>query len=175
MSEQAIQIPAGLTTNGLLGKRYFARVIDSTIGAALLLAAFTLLNAVLPKSTSRLEAAVLTVAISFIVVIGYGTLLEASPWQATIGKRLMGIRVYGPDGGRPSFLQAAGRNVIKDGPFIAFTVITNVANVQYLLSTLWLAIHMVVLHRSAIYQAIHDVAAQTLVAAPEETIQLRLS
>jgi hypothetical protein len=44
-----------------------------------------------------------------------------------------------------------------------------------LLSFIWLGCHLVVLHRSPVYQAIHDRAAKTWVAAPEATIHLHLT
>jgi hypothetical protein len=43
------------------------------------------------------------------------------------------------------------------------------------LTLIWLGAHLVVMHRSPVYQAIHDRFAQTWVAAPEETMQLRLA
>lgn len=44
-----------------------------------------------------------------------------------------------------------------------------------LLVPVWLAAHVVVMHRSPVYQAIHDRAARTWVAAPEEGTQLRIA
>ena len=37
MSDEAIRVPAGLTTDGLLGRRYLARCIDSVFIALLML------------------------------------------------------------------------------------------------------------------------------------------
>jgi uncharacterized RDD family membrane protein YckC len=83
----------------------------------------------------------------------------------------MGIRVYDARDQRPDFFQAARRNLIKDGPFLMFSFLP----LRNILNLLWLVAHLVVLHRSPVYQAIHDRAAATWVAAPETTIQLHLT
>jgi hypothetical protein len=69
------------------------------------------------------------------------------------------------------FTQAAGRNLVKDGPFLVLAFVPR----GQLISLLWLAAHLVVIHRSPVNQAIHDRTAGSWVAAPEETTQLRLS
>jgi uncharacterized RDD family membrane protein YckC len=43
----------------------------------------------------------------------YHALLESSPWQATIGKRAMGIRVTDEAGARISLARAAGRHCAR--------------------------------------------------------------
>ncbi len=43
----------------------------------------------------------------------YHALAEASPWQGTPGKRLLGLKVIGPSGRRPSFLRTLPRFVAK--------------------------------------------------------------
>ena len=106
----------------------------------------------------------------FVCWIAYCTVLESSRAQATIGRRLIGLRVYNAQGSRLTLTQAAGRNLVKDGPFIELGFIPN----GQLLALAWLAVHLVVMHRSAVYQAIHDRAAHTWVTAPEETTQLRI-
>ena len=107
----------------------------------------------------------------FILRIGYGAAFESSPLQATLGKRFMGLRVYDSQAGRLTPFQAAGRNLVKDGPFLLLGFVPG----GPVLSLIWLGAHLVVLHRSPVYQAIHDRAAHTWVAAPEGTIQLHLS
>jgi uncharacterized RDD family membrane protein YckC len=167
MSEDLIQVPIGLTTDGLLARRYMARVLDSIIIGMLIVGALSLLRAVGPQAAGDVSDffAIL------ILWIGYGAILESSPWQATLGKRLIGLRVYDSQGGRLKVVQAAGRNLVKDGPFLLLTLIPG----GRLLSFIWLGAHLVVLHRSPVYQAIHDRTAGTWVAAPEETTQLRLT
>jgi RDD family protein len=46
-------------------------------------------------------------------VLLYFALLESSRWQATIGKRVMGLRVTTLDDGRVGFLRALLRNALK--------------------------------------------------------------
>jgi uncharacterized RDD family membrane protein YckC len=58
-------------------------------------------------------------AVMLILWIGYGSVLESSPWQATLGKRLIGLRVYDLQAGRLTPFRAVGRNLVKDGPFLA--------------------------------------------------------
>ncbi|MCV2403142.1 RDD family protein [Marinomonas sp. C2222] len=51
--------------------------------------------------------------IEFYVIFIYWILLEASIWQASVGKKIMGIKVVTPDGGKPDFFQCLARNVLK--------------------------------------------------------------
>jgi hypothetical protein len=75
-----------------------------------------------------------------VVWIGCFTAFESSPWQATLGKRFMGLRVYNSQAGRPTPLQAAGRTLIKDGPFLVFAFLPG----GRLLALIWLGAHLVV-------------------------------
>lgn len=68
-------------------------------------------------------------------------------------------------------MHAVGRNLVKDGPFLLLGLIPG----TQLFMLAWLAVHLVVMHRSPVYQAIHDRAAHSWVAAPEQTIQLRIA
>jgi hypothetical protein len=70
-----------LTTDGLLGRRYMARFIDSQCIGLLIVVVLRLAGA--PSNQSSL----LALCIVLILWIGYGALLESSPWQATLGKR----------------------------------------------------------------------------------------
>jgi uncharacterized RDD family membrane protein YckC len=162
MSGEAIQVPAGLTVDGLLGRRYMARFVDSIVLVVIVGAA----GAILPAS-----GPIVSLLIVMAAWIGYSALLESSATQATVGKMCFKLRVYNSAGGRVSLLQAAGRSAIKDAPFILFGLIPG----AQILSLVWLVLHVVVMHQSQVYQAIHDRLAHTWVAAPESTIQLRLS
>lgn len=164
-----IQVPTGLTTDGLLGRRYLARFIDS-IAIVVLIGILVLVFSVVVTGAGRVSNSVV-LPVLLVVWIGYGAVLESSKGQATIGKRLMGLRVYNAHGGRLAFTQAAGRNLLKDGPFLVFGAIPG----SQLLTLVWLVAHLVVMHRSPVYQAIHDRAAQTWVAGPEETTQLHIA
>jgi uncharacterized RDD family membrane protein YckC len=171
MSDDVIQVPIGLTTDGLLGRRYLARAIDSIINGIVMVGTVALLGPLGSRAGAGSSSILLNLIVLPILWIGCGALLESSPWQATIGKRLMGLRVYDSQGGRLKVFQAAGRNLVKDGPFFLIALISG----GQLLSLVWLGAHLVVLHRSPVYQAIHDRVAKTWVAAPEATIQLHLA
>lgn len=165
-----ILVPTGLTTDGLLGRRYLARFVDS-LAIALMIGVLTLLWSVVLTggSTSLARKAVYSLLL-FLAWISYGTVLESSKMHATLGKRLMGLRVYNDQGGQLGFIQAAGRNVVKDGPFFLIGLIPG----SQLLGFGWLAVQIFVMHRSSVYQAVHDRVAHTWVAAPEATTQLHI-
>lgn len=174
MSDGIVDVPTGLTTDGLLGKRYMARFIDSVVLTALIFAVLLALGISATLQTGTAEErhfSWLGFGILIVLWIAYGALLESSAWQATVGKRLMGIRVYDSQGGRLGFGPAVLRSAVKDGPFLAVALLP----ASQILSLLWLAAHLITIHSSPVYQAIHDHAADTWVAAPEETTQLRLS
>lgn len=50
---------------------------------------------------------------AFVVWLLYSLLMEASVLQGTLGKRVMGIRVVGPDGKRLTLARSARRNLGK--------------------------------------------------------------
>jgi uncharacterized RDD family membrane protein YckC len=164
MSEEN-SVPIGLTTDGLLVRRYLARFIDSVFILLLITILSVLTGAHDPFPASYLFP------ISLFVWIGWMTVFESSPWQATIGKKIVGLRVYDSQGGRLSWRRAAIRSVVKDGPFLVLGFLPN----RQLTTLLWLGVHLTVLYSSPVSQAIHDRVAHTWVAAPEETTQLRLS
>jgi uncharacterized RDD family membrane protein YckC len=47
------------------------------------------------------------------VIFVYWILLEASAWQASLGKRIFGIKVVTQDGGKPDIFQCTARNLLK--------------------------------------------------------------
>ncbi|MGB7346143.1 MAG: RDD family protein, partial [Pirellulaceae bacterium] len=51
--------------------------------------------------------------VAFAIYLLYATVLESTPWQATFGKRLVGIRVTNSRGRRLGFAWALGRNLAK--------------------------------------------------------------
>jgi uncharacterized RDD family membrane protein YckC len=170
MSDDLIRVPTGLTTDGLIGRRYLARIIDTVI-LALLAGTVILLLAVVMQPIGHWFRLLLSLSVLLVIWIAYGALLESSPWQATLGKRCTGLRVYNSAGGRLTMAQAASRGLVKDGPFFLVSGLP-FGNV---LSLVWIGCHLVVLHRSPVYQAIHDKAAKTWVASPEGTTQLHLT
>jgi uncharacterized RDD family membrane protein YckC len=75
----------------------------------------------------------------------YFALTEASPWQATLGKKALGLRVTDTAGGRISFARASGRFWSK------------------LLSGFILGIGFVMIAFTERRQGLHDLVAGTLV------------
>lgn len=75
----------------------------------------------------------------------YYALLESSPWQATLGKKAIGLRVTDLAGRRISFLRATGRHFAK------------------LLSWFTLTIGFILAGLTAKKQALHDIIADCLV------------
>jgi uncharacterized RDD family membrane protein YckC len=172
MPEDLIRVPSGLTTDGLLGRRYLARLIDTFVIMLLLsLPASAIGAAIGPPVGNSLLGPLLMLPLILALWIGYGALMESSRWQATVGERVMGLRVYNSQGGPLDLLQVGGRNLVKDGPFLVLVLIPG----GRWLAFSWLIAHLVVIHRSPVNQAIHDRVAHTWVAAPEEMTQLRLS
>jgi len=169
MPPTEIRVPQGLTTEGLLARRYIARFADSLV--LLVLAAVVELAIASALRLSADAIGLLMLPVLLVLWIGYGAALESSPWQATVGKKLLGLRVFDLGGGRISFGRALGRSAVKDGPFLLFSLLPG----GQLLSLAWLAAHIVVMHRSQVNQAIHDRTMSTLVAAREETTQLHLT
>jgi len=88
-----------------------------------------------------------------IVWIIYKTALEGGERQATLGKRALGIKVTGPDGGRISYGRAAGRAV------------------GFYVSAIPLMIGLAMAGLTKRKQALHDMMSSTLVvnAAAEES------
>lgn len=83
--------------------------------------------------------------VSIVVTWLYSSLLESSSWQATIGKKAVGIRVTDMNGNRISFGKATGRHFGK------------------LLSSLICAIGFIMAAFTEKKQALHDMLAGTLV------------
>lgn len=169
--DTAFQVPTGLSTDGLLGRRYAARCIDSIFICVAIVAMVMALGGS-PFGVGQPNAnMLLETAIALVMWVGYGAAFEASVWQATPGKRMVGLKVYNAQGGRLSLQQATVRSLVKDGPFVVAALLPY----GNILVFAWLALHLVVMYRSPVYQAIHDRVAHTLVAAPESTTQLHLA
>lgn len=88
-----------------------------------------------------LPAALVGVALGWL----YYALLESSPWQGTLGKKAIGLKVTDLEGRRISFLRATGRHFAK------------------LLSWFTLTIGFILAGLTAKKQALHDIIADCLV------------
>jgi uncharacterized RDD family membrane protein YckC len=82
---------------------------------------------------------------ALVIVWLYFALLESSAWQATVGKKAVGLRVTDLNGNRISFLRASGRFFAK---FISWAIM--------LIGYLMIAF-------TAKKQGLHDMIASTLV------------
>jgi uncharacterized RDD family membrane protein YckC len=122
-------------------RRFAAYAIDYAVvllGTAVLGAAATIAG--LGDDAARLSLAAL------VGYFFYCTLLERSAWQATLGKRALGLKVTNRRGERIGFARAAARFVAK------------------LLSVLTLCLGYLLVLVTARRQALHDLIAGTLVA-----------
>ena len=127
---------AGTGTPGELGPRLGARLIDTIILAIIGL----LLGFILDFGTVWLT-------IQAILVFAYFVLLDVYQ-GTTFGKRLLGLKVTGPDGDEPTIQQAAIRE--------AFTLVGAIPFIGPLLSLIaWIAIG-VTINSSPTKQGKHD-------------------
>lgn len=133
------------------GLRLLAYIIDSILLALvfvpvglLLGVAAALLGSEGAEELSALASAVINL-LSIIVAWVYSAVLESSTWQATIGKRILGIKVTDMSGNRISFGKATGRHFGK------------------FLSSIICAIGFIMAAFTEKKQALHDILASTLV------------
>jgi len=167
----ASAVPKGLTTEGLLSRRYGARVIDNLI--LLVVAAILVfpISMFLSNEKDSIVSSILLGVVVIVVSIAYQVLLESSPWQATLGKKWLGLKVFDLQGGRLSPQKALLRTLVKETPFYVVALLPIAQPVQLA----WLLCHVIVVQRSPVSQAIHDRVVGTWVAAPKTTIQLGLN
>ncbi len=128
--------------------RFAALLIDGIIFVvfnAILLAVFSasLINANDPESA--VTGVIMYYGAIQVIMILYFTLMESSTWQATLGKRAVGIIVTDLNGQRISFLRALGRYFGK------------------ILSGVILFIGYIMAGFTDRKQALHDLIASTLV------------
>ena len=99
-----------------------------------------------PADLTTVISPVILIAVLIISVVTffYYPLLESSSWQATIGKRLMGLRVVDESGARISFLRALARYLSK--------ILSAVFLIGYIMAAF-----------TSKKQALHDLIAGTLV------------
>lgn len=137
-------------------RRLLARLIDVVVlaaGVMLLVFAVALLLALLYGDRLQeigdedFEAAVGAVAVGILLVgewLYYG-LMESSSWQATLGKKAIGLKVTDLEGKRISFARATGRHFAK------------------FLSALLLNLGFLIIAITSRKQGLHDLIADCLV------------
>ena len=117
-----------LALNALLQDWVYERMVEanglpSPVGMALQLLVDPELKAKAQAGTAALSA---TLGLLALLLFGSATLYfvvsEASPWQGTPGKRLLGLRVRREDGGAPGPLRALGRHLAGALSWIALNL-----------------------------------------------------
>lgn len=96
----------GMLVGGGFWRRLAAYLIDGLIVGAASLVLVVLLHLALGEMGSAFAN-----VLSFVGTVAYFAYLESSEWQATVGKRVLGMRVVDADGYRLSGLHALGRYV----------------------------------------------------------------
>jgi uncharacterized RDD family membrane protein YckC len=86
-----------------------------------------------------------TMLVNFIVAVLYFAGLHASKWQATIGKKLVGLKVTDMNGNRISFWRGLGR-------YLAMTFLSSIFMIGYIIAAF-----------TEKKQALHDLIARTVV------------
>lgn len=94
-------------------KRTAAYLIDYIICSVLIGIILAPIIMLFPSllSSHSLIGALLRIGICLAVFIGYYAWPESSSWQATLGKKLFGLKVTDLNGQRISFLRSVGRNL----------------------------------------------------------------
>ena len=101
-----------------------------------------------PDAATAGAATVLTI-VSFVMGVAYFVVLESGPWQATLGKKALGLIVTDENGNRISWLRALGRYFAK------------------ILSALILLIGFIMVAFTDRKQGWHDIICSTLVVKGE--------
>jgi uncharacterized RDD family membrane protein YckC len=135
--------------------RFAAYLIDTVIMLLVFVPLGAVLGVILAASGNQeielLVAAPIRVG-SILAGWLYGSLLESSSWQGTIGKKVVGLRVTDLNGNRISFAKATGRHFGK------------------ILSSLICLVGFIMAAFTEKRQALHDQLAGTLVVTGPATI-----
>ena len=124
--------------------RVVALTLDNAVVFLILLAMG--ISLVTIKAAVGIELPYILVSLPFALIpLFYWPLLESSSWQATIGKRIMGLVVTDLDGNRLSFLRALLRSLAK------------------IISSIPFGIGFLIAAFTARKQALHDIIVKTLV------------
>jgi len=148
---QQYQVPNYAT----FGQRFLAYLIDSLLMVAVFLPLGFLLGVFIgisggePNDAAATAASLILNLISIIAAWLYSAILESSVWQATVGKKLFGIRVTDMSGNRIGFGKATGRYFGK------------------YLSSIICSIGFIMAAFTEKKQGLHDILASTLVISGE--------
>lgn len=127
-------------------RRFFAFVLDFFIVISALYAVFEKAGIFpAPPATPEFGSFPVSARIMLLLYLVYCVVMEASPLQATLGKRALELAVTDKDGDRPSIARAIGRNLGK------------------VLSEIILFIGFIMAGFTAKKQALHDMLAGCLV------------
>ncbi|MDX1511508.1 MAG: RDD family protein [Nitriliruptorales bacterium] len=139
-------IPAAAGTSGSpgsLGQRFLARLIDhillgvvmAIISSAIIIPiAFSSSDASAFSFAASGAAGIVINIIGAAIAIGYFAWMDSTRGQ-TLGKMALKLRVVGPDGGNPSFQQAAMRNA-----WLALPIIPILGGLVELGIVIWIAV-----------------------------------
>ena len=138
--------PRGTASPGRLVPRIVARLIDAVVLAVVGIALGLIL-----------DFGMVWLSIQTVVVFGYFVILDVA-WGTTLGKRLLGLQVTRPHGGRPTVRQATIRE--------AFTLLGAIPFAGPVLALVAWIVIVVTINASPTGQGKHDrLAGGTLVVA----------
>lgn len=108
----------GRLYDGVRGRRVVAYLIDLAIVGLLIFALWAVAIGPVVLSFGLLKPVLLLATAA--LPLAYATWCIGGPWQATVGMRMMDLRVVDVDGGQVNYLQAAMQTVI----FMASVAVT---------------------------------------------------
>jgi uncharacterized RDD family membrane protein YckC len=92
----------------------------------------------------RFFVIIVIMTILFLIIgVLYHSILNSSKWQATIGKRIMGIKIYNDQLGRLSFLQALSHYLLSLTPWVVgiyfayYQLINKITNPMLIITNSW--------------------------------------
>ena len=171
MSEATATAGAGTAYAGFW-RRFVAGFIDTIIllvpmfGIAMVMGVTMIpdFNTMDPNAMSVAQPVVFVIAM-LVLVWAYKAILESSSWQATVGKKMLGLKVTTMDGQKVSLMQAT----MRTWPFwLAYLmqVIESLVGMGGILSTavsLAGLVALIVIAFTPKKQGVHDMIAKTLV------------
>lgn len=163
--------PAAATTftTDLVISGTFSRVVAYSVDVLLLTSAETIVNGVLgqygdnPSTSLALIVGIIFIGVDFLYFVGLWT----SGWQATIGMRLLKLRVLGArDAATLSLNGALIRWLALTGAIAILSVVPAVRPYVALLSVLWFLALLVSTATDRLHQGLHDRWGSSVVVQP---------